>query len=423
MTSIITRNLSLDYGHEPFFKKIIVFGLLTLTLTTATEVFSRLGLASIFWVMIYAGSAIYILLDQKQFLKAVMHSWPVLLLPFYALLSVFWSAAPQWSLTASIQLFITTLIAIWIGSRFSAMDIFKSLLLATAFGVLISILNDYLHFVKIPPPIEFSGDEMANTGIFRQKNVYGKTIVLLALCLIIVGIRYKKLPIAIFFSALLWIPLSSTQSVGSILIYLATMLLPILWWLSRSTKKQFILFMFSLVFLFMIIFLVVILDIGLVDNVLQGMGKDSTLTGRTLLWSIGIDVFEKYSLTGVGYQAFWQPGAFDQVAVIHAMFNGQPLNGFHSAFIEVMVALGVFGLCIFIYLLLATIFRAVICYKELGTVGRFGVVFFVLSSIVAATFDVILFRQHEIFYILMVTFYVMSGNLFKNESRKEGKPF
>ncbi len=400
--------LALESGHEPFSKKIIAFSFLVLILTTATEVFSRLGIASILWVMIYAGSAVYILLDQKQFLRAIIHSWPALLLPFYALLSVFWSAAPSWSLTASIQLIITTLIAIWIGSRFSAMDIFKSLLLATAFGVLISILNDYLHFVKIPPPIEYIGGEIANTGIYRQKNVYGKAIGLLTLCLIIVGIRYQKLSIAIFFSVLLWIPLVSTQSVGSIFIYLITMLLPILWWLSSRTKKQFILFMSLLSFLLMSVFFVVLFDLGLVDNVLQGMGKDSTLTGRTLLWSIGIDVFEKYPLTGVGYQAFWQPGTFDQVPVIHAMFGGQALNGFHSAFIEVMVALGVFGLAIFIYLLLATVFRTVIWYKNRVTAGSFGVVFFVLSSIVAATFDVILFRQHEVFYILMITFYVMS---------------
>ncbi len=314
----------------------------------------------------------------------------------------------MWSLTASIQLTITTFIAIWVGSRFSAMDVFNGLLLATAFGVLISILNDYLHFVEIPPPIVDYGGEIANTGVFRQKNVYGKAIGLLTLALIIVGIKYQKLPIAIIFSLLLWIPLSSTLSIGSIFIYLATMMLPILWWLSSQTKKQFILFTSLLVFFLISTFLVIILDIALVDNVLQSMGKDSTLTGRTLLWSIGVDIFEKYPLTGVGYQAFWQPGAFEQVPVIHAMFGGQELTGFHNAFIEVMAGIGIFGLFIFVYLLLVTLFRSMVWYQKQRSVESFGVVFFVLSSVVAATFDGILFRQHEIFYILMAVFYVMS---------------
>lgn len=396
-------------AHNSFALSVAAFSFLTLVLLTSTEVFSRFGFSPKIWIIIYAISIIFIAIDRKQIFQIINHSWPVFLLPVFALISTLWSEVPERSLYASLQLLITTLIAVWIAVRFSAVNIFTSLMLATAVGVLASLANNYLHFIDTTPKEIYVGMEITYSGIYNQKNVFGKVIDLLVLSMIVVGIRFHKLSLAVFVCVLLWIPLSWSKSAGSILIYLITMIVPFYWWLSRNSKNQFVLFLFLMVILLSSLLLVLLLDLDLVNDLLLAVGKDSTLTGRTQLWSTGLDVFSQYPIFGVGYQAFWVPGAFEEVQKIHSMFLGQPINGFHNAYIEVLVALGLFGFSIFILLLVSTLFRSLNWYMEKPSAESLGTLFFVISTIVAMMFDVIVFRQHEIFYMLIIIIYIMAG--------------
>ncbi len=390
------------------FQHIIAFALLCLILVVSSGVLTRFHIASKLWLLIYAASAMFLLFDWKRFVESISHSWPVLLLPLFAFISTFWSEAPERSLFASIQLIISTLIAIWIGIQFSIKHIFIGIFLATALGLVASLLNNYLHFIDTSPATYYEGMEVVYTGIYDQKNMLGKAINLLSISLVILGIKYRMLALALVFTALLWFPLSWSQSAGSILVYLMTLTLPIFWWLSNNTKNLLVLFMVCLTLLLIAVFLVFVLNLDVINKLLDSVGKDSTLTGRTVLWSSGLNIFSNYPLTGVGYQAFWHlDGEFGgEVRYIRAMFSGLPINGFHNAYIEVLVALGLFGFSIFCFLLVSILVRSVNWFQKQCTPESFGVLFFVVSSIIAALFDVIIFRQHEIFYILMIAFYI-----------------
>jgi len=46
--------------------------------------------------------------------------------------------------------------------------------------------------------------------------------------------------------------------------------------------------------------------IDVVQSVLDGLGKDATLTGRTMLWEFGMQAFEERPWYGFGYHAWWQ---------------------------------------------------------------------------------------------------------------------
>ena len=395
-----------DTNRESFALQILAFSFLTFIFLTATEIFTRFGVGTLPWILIYAGTFIFILHDQKKVILLLKHSWPVFLLSFFALTSAFWSFDPARTIYASIQLMITTVIAIWIAARFPPQLLFRSLLIATAIGVLGSILNDFISF--LPYPVSEEGTPIITSGLFNQKNVYGKAIDLLVLSLIVVGIRINRPAIFLLLCILLLTPLLKTESVGSILIYSITILLPFVWYLSKATKSLITLVFVFITLLLSSIFIALLLDLNLIDKLLGSMGKDSTLTGRTWIWSVGLDISSQYPYTGVGYQAFWQPGLFEEVQLIRTTFHGQPINGFHSAYIEALVALGIGGLFIFISLLFATTYRSVKWFLKEPTIESLGVLFMVVSTIIAAMFDVIVFRQHEVFYILIIVAYAMA---------------
>jgi exopolysaccharide production protein ExoQ len=85
------------------------------------------------------------------------------------------------------------------------------------------------------------------------------------------------------------------------------------------------------------------------------MGKDSTFTGRTYLWSQGIKDGLQRPFTGWGYQAFWvvgQPLA-ERYWYEYGMFDRAGFH-FHNLFINVFVELGFVGLILMIMIYLST---------------------------------------------------------------------
>jgi exopolysaccharide production protein ExoQ len=80
------------------------------------------------------------------------------------------------------------------------------------------------------------------------------------------------------------------------------------------------------------------------DLLFSLLGKDSSLTGRTAIWSSVIDSIAKRPLLGYGYQAFWLAleGESYRVVLAVSWVLAQAQNGF----LDVMLEMGVAGLAI-----------------------------------------------------------------------------
>jgi exopolysaccharide production protein ExoQ len=77
---------------------------------------------------------------------------------------------------------------------------------------------------------------------------------------------------------------------------------------------------------------------------LKAVGKDVTLTGRTFLWSEGIQTGMQNPVVGVGYAAFWVPGTLEAEKLwFHFDIPGRTGFHFHNLFINLFVELGVIG--------------------------------------------------------------------------------
>ena len=97
------------------------------------------------------------------------------------------------------------------------------------------------------------------------------------------------------------------------------------------------------------------LNLGGFDLLLAAFGKDSTLTGRTYLWSQGWAAAAQAPFFGVGYQAYWVQGFSEAERLWEEFYIGSRSGfHFHNTFIEVAVELGLFGVALITAVMLRT---------------------------------------------------------------------
>src|SRR5208282_1395165 len=75
---------------------------------------------------------------------------------------------------------------------------------------------------------------------------------------------------------------------------------------------------------------------------IQGLGRDATLSGRTVAWPEFLRLVNN-QLIGVGYESFWLGERLQKVWVIT---QGLHINEAHNGYIEVLLTLGWIGLAL-----------------------------------------------------------------------------
>lgn len=78
---------------------------------------------------------------------------------------------------------------------------------------------------------------------------------------------------------------------------------------------------------------------------LSALGRNTTLTGRTLIWEVSLDWAWRQPLHGHGYLGPWADDEFvaDQLAT-----RGELLDSSHNSFVEVFLGAGLVGLVLFV---------------------------------------------------------------------------
>ncbi|MEO1206274.1 MAG: O-antigen ligase family protein [Pseudomonadota bacterium] len=90
-------------------------------------------------------------------------------------------------------------------------------------------------------------------------------------------------------------------------------------------------------------------------ELLNSLGKDTTLTGRTVLWEYAFNVFADHPWLGIGYFTYWNTPETTASSLIIIM--GVKLNSFHNNFLDVLVGVGLLGLILFVIAVFGLLFR------------------------------------------------------------------
>ncbi|MET0219395.1 MAG: O-antigen ligase family protein [Tardiphaga sp.] len=281
--------------------------------------------------VIMLGSALlYSGLYPLQAQRAVFWNFVPWMLPLFGALSMIWSDQPALSARAAAQIGITTFIAILFAQSLQAYRYVAVLMYAFLASV---VASQY------------------EAGIFGAKNSFGLAVALamLASFWVMLDSKQPKITRFVALGALAGAPplLVAASSEGAMLgagVALLASLIPFL--LGRMTANARVSFI-------AISAVVVLAGLGVaflsVDNLFEmlllSIGKDTSLTGRTLLWSYATDMIANHPLGGVGLQAFWVEGnrAAEQFWAFFYIYTRSGFH-FHDLWLEIGVELGLIGI-------------------------------------------------------------------------------
>ncbi|WP_112320884.1 O-antigen ligase family protein [Oceanibium sediminis] len=368
------------------------------------EATARLPFQGAWVATIYAVVLCRMLLRSSAILGALPAAAPAL--PFVALclLSSLWSPVPEVSLIAGVQLAFTVLCGAWLGQTFGLGGLARLLTLALILGMIGSALN--LAGLSAPTHAREGGF----LGIYLNKNALGQRAALLVWTLVFL-LQTSPRPAARLgwacgLALAIWM-LVLSASVSSWAMALAGGGALVLLGVRRRGGTQWRILAVGLATLATAAAVALLMSgTDPVVWLLEATGKDATLTGRTLLWSIAWEEARAAPLSGLGYMAFWaDPAKAQDVMLIRLMF-GPMVSAFHNFLLETLVALGPGGVAAMLGFL-------GLCAARLWRLGagaaRSWAMVSLLAFVTLSALGSSLFRPHEITLLLVTALLVAAG--------------
>jgi exopolysaccharide production protein ExoQ len=332
---------------------------------------------------------------------------PFFILPALAVLSVTWSQYPEATLRLSIQFLLTSIIGIWAGTLIHPVTFASALLCALTAIVTGGIAAD--------GGASFRG-EQALQGFFDSKNMFAlfTVIQLIAGITVLLDRRQSLFVRALGLFSLFEAPvcLVAAQSTGALVFSIpaiaAFLAIAAIARLPEAVRQVLV----AVAIIAGAAALILIISFGGdTDLLLESLGKDSTLTGRTYLWQRARDFIDQAPLLGTGYAAFWQIGNPPAEELWAASFeeSGAGFN-FHNLYLNTAVELGYVGLTSLITMLLTASVRLLISIvKRPSPPVYFATAvftFFCLTSFI----EVALLYQFHLGTVLFGAIWAYSGN-------------
>ena len=271
-------------------------------------------------------------------LKSARKVKPLIFLTLAAPLSAIWSDNPLHSVGEGMLLVALTVFALFMASALSEERQIELLVLAAAIVLTLSIL-----LAIGMPSVGTHPDSGAWRGVFHQKNgCAGSSVFLLlpAMHWKTRGTFERALRWVVILEALLLILMSQSRTGWGLAIAMM-FLAGTLSLLRRMRSQEAAAVVGSLIGVGVLI-LYVAFQYSL--QILAFIGKDPTMTQRTVIWQMVSQSLMKRPLLGYGFASFWNGGGGEWVNVVmvtHWM-QAQSQNGF----LDVWLQLGVLGIAL-----------------------------------------------------------------------------
>jgi hypothetical protein len=212
------------------------------------------------------------------------------------------------------------------------------------------------------------------TGVTTGKNELGVLCAFFGIFLIwrILKIRPKINPYDAVLLMLIIYLLNGAKSATSIVIFIVGVLsLAVMIILKNNPSRiSSVITTFLVLIISLQVVLMAFLNTSISDLFFSAAGRDSTLTGRTDIWSALIAIGMQSPILGAGYGSFWLTNMVrlrEQLQLYNTIIQA------HNGYLEIFLNLGIIGLCLLIIVLLQTYKRL---RNSLGTAVPMGNLFF-----------------------------------------------
>ena len=359
---------------------------------------------------VYFLSGLLILPRIGRVPTAIRRSAPVIMLAVLALLSVFWAQDPLIAFRRAAALLGSTTFAIYLAVRYDP----PQLLRLTAWAMISAIALSFAFALFVPELAIHAGDKHEGMwrGVFQQKNLLARWMAL-AIAVFLAYRRYSRYPTVIWaWFGLAWLLIWLSQSMtGVIAGVIMIMMVPIV----RLLRVNALVAAASMLALAIGAIIFAVLLIPHTDSALAAVGKDATLTGRTLLWHTVIERGMDHWLLGHGYRSFWL-GLGSVAESIWYAVGWSPATG-HNSFIDVFLELGIIGLGMFLYSLVVCARRVVVRIRvDRDTLGLWYASFVVFVLVFSVTHTVIPAQNNLIWVWYLIVFIHTFGWQIENRA-------
>jgi exopolysaccharide production protein ExoQ len=289
----------------------------------------------------------------------ILKAKTLLIIPLLAAVSCLWSEIPGKSLLSGTILLLATLFAFYVHGRYSPQKIFEMIVFCAA----ISLFAGLLLVVAIPN-IGTTTDGWR--GTFGHKNnagVVGIFFLLTVLHWKPRGVFQKTLAVFVGVLSLVFIVMAKSRNGWGLAVF-ATFLLVVIWTLQHLTRKQSLVAAFGGIPLFSGIGYALYYYAPLL---LQAVGKDPTLSQRTIIWAAVWDAVIQRPVLGYGYAAFWNGmiGPSLNIALIANWILNQAQNGY----LDLWLQLGFVAVLVLAFMIAQAGINAVRCLHGTGENG------------------------------------------------------
>ena len=318
---------------------------------------------------IYSIGLTVLLTDYRRVWRLMVGNPLILGLLIYVLFSAFWSPYPATSFRRSFALVMTTTFAMYLVVRFTP----KELLTLLGWALVAATALSYVFAVFTVWGTHRAGPHLGLwRGTFGHKNIQGLYAAMTVFVLVLLQSEARG-PVrwiwigTIGAAAFILYKANSATAIATLVGVLAVM--PAVKALRRgrlplNVKLPVILLLGS--------GLVLIAGVQLVTMLLESLGRNETLTGRTGLWTAAIQEGLNNPWFGVGYRTFWtEAGARN----VYAQLNWGGMANGHNGYLDVWLELGFVGVGIFVATLVQALRRV---WKRLVTTSDLAGVFYML---------------------------------------------
>jgi|SRR5215211_1682273 len=348
------------------------------------------------WIGVYALTLLLIIPRWKQFALVATRNKLLLLLVGLALVSMLWSVAPEVTFRRGVALVGTTLFGGYFAVRYSLREQIRLLAWALGIAALLSLLIG-LALPSYGTAIDVFG-QTAWRGIYSTKNVLGSNMVLGALVFLILAVSGRRWRWVAWTGCGLSLGLLLLSTSRTALIVFLTLLA--LWPLYKALRWHYTLAVPFLIVAVLLVGALSMLVSATWEPLLEALGRDATLTGRTVLWSLVWDMIRERPWLGYGYAGFWLGWEGPSAYIWRITRDSVPQTD--NGYLDLWLDLGLLGVSLFALQFLQAFGRALAWVRwTKATEDLWPPMFLAFILLLDLTESAIL-KQNSLAYILYV---------------------
>ena len=310
-------------------------------------------------VLIYLITFILLAMRWKKVLGVLGSNKFLWLLMGVVCFSYFWSINPSQTLRFAVYAVGTTGFGLYIATRYTLEE--QMNLLAWTYGLL--LILSVLFVVAIPQYGLMGGVHAgALRGVFTHKNQFGAFMAPSGVIFFLNALRGQRYSwiywCLLILSCATMVMSQSTTALGTFAVML---LLCIIYRILRWRYEIMISAVLAVSFVGVAMLIWIAGYVGS-DSLLDLVGKDVTLSGRTNIWRYVWDQIELRPWLGYGLAAFWNgfdgPSGYVQLAMRIGVIYA------HNGFLDIWLSLGIVGLGIFVIGYISTVIQSLALLRK-----------------------------------------------------------